>query len=161
MEGDIDDLKRLAKARKAGDMPRLFVYALLTGQLLYESDDSPHNMDWYTLSKELRDRFERAASVLRGQLSLCSQCGVQAPLVGDPLVCRECESDVQPEPAFDAAHALRSYIVIMDHYVDNGYLDTEKLHALIARAREHGLCFRFDKLSGSYSLALKEEHDGS
>ena len=68
------------------------------------------------------------------------------------------ESGVQP---FDAARSLHSYIAIMDHYIDTGDLDTEKLHALIARAREHGLCFRFDKLSGGYGLALKEEHDGS
>lgn len=161
MKDSVNDLKRLTKTRKAGDMPRLFMFPVLTDRLLYESDDDPHNKDWDRLTDEQRNRFERAASVLRSQLSLCSKCGARAPLVGDPLVCVECNTGVESAPPFDAVQSLHSYIAIMDHYADNGYLDTEKLEALRARAREHGLCFRFDKLSGGYCLALEEEHDGS
>lgn len=94
------------------ELPRLFIWQRLTGKLLYESGGDVHGgRPWEDRSAETQKLFEDAAKWLNGQLSLCSKCGMQAPLIGDLLVCKDCldepEKIDQEELARQAEHALR------------------------------------------------------
>jgi hypothetical protein len=67
-----------------------FPRRVLTGQLLYESMPTLHWHDWLALSEQAHDLFDAAAAQLRQQLSLCAECGTQAPFVEPLFICIDC-----------------------------------------------------------------------
>jgi hypothetical protein len=156
MKDSINDLKALVKTRKAGDMPRLFVFAVLTGQLLYESNENPHKLEWSEITDAGRALFEAAAKVLRSQLSLCCKCGKQAPLHDNDseLLCSECVC-----MPFDQEKALARYAELYaslpEEYSEKWVVIQDQLDALLEEVNQHGLEFRI--MEGGLTLVSLPE----